>query len=159
MRVTRAERTRRRDPEKPAVIKCQLGSVAEKITVLRNKLKIKDHDETKRVFIAKMKSHEERLIELNFKSILRELPNGNNYRMTGSGRLIDRREDEQVDAGESGGRTDEPPAAPGNDRTGRREGAWQTPRRNGQRGNRQGNSAEGANRRSTRLNSNRNNRD
>ena len=104
--VTQAERTRRKDPNRPAVIKCQLNSVADKILVLRNKLKVKDNPDTEQVYIAKMKSHEERLIELNFRSILRELPNGNHFRITGSGRVVDKRDQ----AANGGGASRDPSA-------------------------------------------------
>ena len=97
--VTLAERTRRRDNNKPAVIKCQLSNLEEKITVLRSKMKVKDVDVYKNVFIARMRSHEERLIELNFKSILHDLPNGDQYRFTGSGRLVPREDVTENGAG------------------------------------------------------------
>lgn len=45
-----------------------------------------------------MKSHEERLIELNFKSILNDMPNGKHFRSTGSGRLVDKREEAKQQA-------------------------------------------------------------
>ena len=99
--VVRAERTQPRN-NKPGLIKCQLASVEEKINVLRNKKKIKDDEDLRRVFIARMRSHEERLIENNFKAILKELPNGNQYRFTGSGRLVDKR-DEDGATGQGGG--------------------------------------------------------
>ena len=99
--VVRAERTQPRN-NKPGLIKCQLTSVEEKINVLRNKKKIKDDEDLRRVFIARMRSHEERLIENNFKAILKELPNGNQYRFTGSGRLVDKR-DEDGATGQGGG--------------------------------------------------------
>ena len=107
--VTRAERTRRRD-ERPAIIKCQLNTLDEKITVLRNKRKLESVDDYKRVFIARMRTHEERLIELNFKAVLKDLPNGDQYRFTGSGRLINREENATAeeaangaDGGDAGG--------------------------------------------------------
>ena len=89
--VVKAERTRRRT-DKPALIKCQLSNLEEKIEVLRCKKKVRETDDHKNVFIARMKTHEEHLIEGNFKSILKDLPNGGQYRLTGSGRLVDKRE-------------------------------------------------------------------
>ena len=104
--VTQAERTRRRADNRPGVIKCQLSSLDEKVTVLRNKRKAAQVDDYKRVFIARMRSHEERLIELNFKAILKDMPNGDQYRMTGSGRLVDTR-DAAADAGDGTSHADE----------------------------------------------------
>ena len=57
-----------------------------------------------------MRSHEERLIENNFKAILKELPNGNQYRFTGSGRLVDKW-DEGGATGQGGGADDPAPDA------------------------------------------------
>ena len=57
-----------------------------------------------------MRSHEERLIENNFKAILTELPNGTQYRFTGSGRLVDKR-DEDGATGQGGGADDPAPDA------------------------------------------------
>ena len=75
--VVKAERTRRRT-DKPALIKCQLSNLEEKIEVLRCKKKVRETDDHKNVLIARMKTHEERLIEGNFKSILKDLPKGAN---------------------------------------------------------------------------------
>ena len=87
--VTRAERTAQRDPNRPTVIK--LATAGEKINILRNKKKCKDNDDTTRVFIAPMRLHEERLIENNIKTLLNEFPDmKNNFRFTGSGRLVDK---------------------------------------------------------------------
>lgn len=95
--VTKAERLRSRN-DRPGLIKCELTSLAEKITVLRNKRKVSNNDQTKDIYIARMKSHEERLIHNNVKTMLKELPNGNQYKFTGSGRLIHKsNEDESGD--------------------------------------------------------------
>ena len=42
----------------------------------------------KGVFIRSSQTHAERLIQLNFKTILNELPNGQKYYVTGNGRLV-----------------------------------------------------------------------
>ena len=85
--VVKAQRTKSRGG-KPGLIKCQLTSLNEKISVLQNKKSVKEIEEFKHVHIARMKSHEERLIEINFKTILKDMPNGSNYRFSGSGRLV-----------------------------------------------------------------------
>ena len=79
VRVVAAKRTRQRGPSKPVLIICQLESLDQKIQVLRNKKNVQSCEKTKDVFIAKMKTHEERLI-------------GQHYRFTGSGRLVDKRQ-------------------------------------------------------------------
>ena len=88
--VIKAERLNSRN-NKPDLIKCQLSSLTEKIYVLPNKRNVSDNENTQNVYIARMKSHEERLIQNNVKALLKELPNGYNYKFTGSGRLVDKR--------------------------------------------------------------------
>ena len=98
--VTQAECTAQRDPNRPAVIKCELATAGEKINILRNKKKCKDNGDTTRVFSARMRSHEERLIENNIKTLLNEFPDmKNNFRFTGSGRLVDKRQASQKEMG------------------------------------------------------------
>ena len=99
--VAKAERLKSRN-DKPGIIKCQLANLQEKIDVLRNKKNVRNDDTTKNVFIARMKSHEERLIEINVKALLKELPNGNQFRFTGSGRLVDKRVETQDTDNEGG---------------------------------------------------------
>ena len=125
--VIRAERMVPRDPNKPGLVKCQLRSLDDKLQVLRNKKKVLEQDNTKRIFIARMKSHEERLIENNIKTILKEIPNGNRFRFTGSGRLVDNRNNADIDGpGPATTRGDEA----GDGDVGQDHGAgWQTPRR------------------------------
>ena len=73
---------------KPGLIKAQLQSKNAKIQVLRSKKALLTTKDYKGVFLRGAKSHVERLIELNFKTILGEMPNGSNYRVTNSGRLV-----------------------------------------------------------------------
>ena len=72
----------------PGLIKAQLQSENAKIQVLRSKKALLTTKDYKGVFLRGAKSHVERLIELNFKTILGEMPNGSNYRVTNSGRLV-----------------------------------------------------------------------
>ena len=88
--VIKAERLKSRN-NKPGLIKCQLSSLTEKINVLRNKRNVSDNENTQNVYITRVKSHEERLIQNNVKALLKELPNGYNYKFTGSRRLVDKR--------------------------------------------------------------------
>ena len=73
---------------KPGLIKAQLQSKNAKIQVLRSKKALLTTKDYKGVFLRGAKSHVERLIELNFKTILGEMPNGSNYKVTNSGRLV-----------------------------------------------------------------------
>ena len=67
-----------------------LADVNQKILVLRNKSQLKNHREFKRVYIQSAKSHVERLLELNARTLLRELPQGRSYRVSGNGRILRR---------------------------------------------------------------------
>lgn len=86
--VTKVKRLRSRLPGKPGIVKVQMSSLDEKIAVLRNKRKLSDQHPYAHTYIKASKTHCERLIELNFKEILKELPRGTEFRFTGSGRLV-----------------------------------------------------------------------
>ena len=76
--------------EKPGLVKVEFTSVDDKVNILRAKRKLREHASYRHVFLAGCKSHTERLLELNMKAVLSELPNGDNYTFTGSGRLVKR---------------------------------------------------------------------
>ena len=80
---------------RPGVIKLELCSKEDKIEVLRNKNKLGNSDKFQKVFIRSSQSHTERLIELNFKTLLQEIPNGGQYRVTGNGRLVNKQNNEE----------------------------------------------------------------
>ena len=71
IRVIRAGRTPIRNG-KPGIVKVNL----------RNTVKYK------KVYMRGAQTHAERLNELNFKTILHDIPGGNRYRITGGGRLV-----------------------------------------------------------------------
>jgi hypothetical protein len=78
---------------KPPIVKFSVRNLKEKVTILRNKYKLKDHDTYKSVYLKSSKSHAERLIELNARTILRNIPNGNMYRVDANGRIKPRAQD------------------------------------------------------------------
>ncbi len=80
--VVRSCRLRGRDG-KTGIVKVQFSCKDDKIKVLRQKSKLKDSEKFRRTYIRTSKSHIERLIDINFKTILRELPGGDRYRITG----------------------------------------------------------------------------
>ena len=88
--VVAASRLRARYRNKPGLVKISLANVDQKVLVLRNKRKLKDTVEFKRVYLEGTKSHAERLIEINTRALLRELPQGRTYRVAGNGRLLRR---------------------------------------------------------------------
>lgn len=85
------ERVRARGT-KPGLVKVELPSVEEKVAVLRRKAKLKDNDRFQRVFLSSAKSHSERLVDLNFRTLLRETSILKDYYVTANGRLVKRME-------------------------------------------------------------------
>ena len=90
----------------PGVVKVECTSRQEKISILRMKQKLRDHPVYEKVYVKSAKSHAERLIEINFKTILKEMPHGKNYFITGNGRLV-KREDTSPTARRSRRREEE----------------------------------------------------
>ncbi|CAG2253690.1 unnamed protein product [Mytilus edulis] len=85
---------------KPELVKMSLENTDQKILILHNKHKLKTDENYKTVFIQGAKSRIERLIENNTRAILRELPQGNQFRLTGNGRILRKtqnNEDSEVD--------------------------------------------------------------
>lgn len=74
--------------KKPGLVKVQLNSVEDKVQILRQKQNIKNSPEFSKVFIRSSKPHAERLMEQNLRTILDLLPDGNEYFITGNGRLV-----------------------------------------------------------------------
>ena len=87
IRVIRAERTPMRNG-KPGIVKVELSSLDDKKFVLRAKTSLRNTIKYKKVYMRGAQTHAERLNELNFKAILHDIPGGNRYRITGSGRLV-----------------------------------------------------------------------
>ena len=73
--------------------KCYIESVEQKVNVLRAKQKLKQSQSYKNVYMHGSKTHTERILELNAKTLLSELPNGNQYRVTANGRIVKKQPD------------------------------------------------------------------
>lgn len=75
---------------RPGVVKAEFSCLQDKLTVLRSKSNLKTCSTImyRDIYMRSSKSHMERLIELNFKTVLDELPNGRNYRVTGNGKVV-----------------------------------------------------------------------
>lgn len=86
-KVVRAMRTPHRNG-KPGIVKIEMEDVQAKIQILRAKAKLQDYKVLGNVFIRGSQTHVERLIDLNFKTLLGEIPGGRKYRVTGSGRVV-----------------------------------------------------------------------
>ena len=79
---------------RPGIVKIQLLDKDTKIKVLRNKVKLAADDRYRRVFIRSSQSHTERLLHLNTMTMLREIGQEAKYRVTGSGRVVLKSDDE-----------------------------------------------------------------
>lgn len=90
--ITKTVRFTSRVQGKPGLVKVSFRNVGEKILVLRNKMKLKDKEPYKRVYINSCKTRAERLMEYNARSLLRQLPDGRNFRVDASGRIQQRRD-------------------------------------------------------------------
>ena len=95
MEPVRCARLTSRDG-KPGIIKVQLRSKQDKINVLRHKNELNKCTPYKRVYIRSAQTHEERLMRQNLQTLMRDIPNGNDYRFTGNGRLIRKTEASQA---------------------------------------------------------------
>ncbi|XP_013866651.1 uncharacterized protein LOC106519492 [Austrofundulus limnaeus] len=87
--VVAAERVRARG-QHPGLVKVELKSVQDKVMVLRRKSKLRDHANYERVFVSSAKSHAERLLDYNLRTLLREIPAGKHYYLAANGRLVKR---------------------------------------------------------------------
>ena len=72
------------------VLKIQLGSKEEKIDILRHKAKLKDNPAFRNVYIRSSKTHSDRIMDYNFKTMIAELipDSASEYRIAGNGKLI-----------------------------------------------------------------------
>ena len=75
------------------ILKIELRSTVDKINILRNKPRLKHTKGFEKVFVRSSKSHMERLMDLNFKTLLSEMPHGQSYRIAANGRIIKRDKD------------------------------------------------------------------
>ncbi|VDI28368.1 Hypothetical predicted protein [Mytilus galloprovincialis] len=95
--VTAAARLPSRFSDRPAIVKISFSNLDEKVKVLRNKMKLKQTDTYKNVYIKSSKSRIERLIEVNARAVLRNIPGGRALRVDASGRIKSRNNQQQVD--------------------------------------------------------------
>lgn len=97
--VVATKRLPSRDENKPGLVKVALDNLESKKTLLRSKTKLRDTEHYKEVWMRGSMTHTERLLHLNFKKMLSLIPEGNNYRVSGSGRVIPKTQDEGGDQG------------------------------------------------------------
>ena len=78
---------------KPSVVKVRFRNVSDKVAVLKSKQQLKNTTEYSRVYIRDAKVHAERLIEINFDTMIKELKLDHEYRVSGNGRLLAKADD------------------------------------------------------------------
>lgn len=88
--ITGAKRSPAHFENRPPWMKISFQNLQEKVLVLRNKMTLRDSHEYKEVYLKSCKSHAERLIELNARAVLRQLPDGRNLRVDVNGRIKQR---------------------------------------------------------------------
>ena len=71
----------------PGLVKIELPTVNDKVTVLRSKKKLADTREYKTVYLRTSESHSQRLAGYNFRKLLQQIPGGNNFRVAANGRI------------------------------------------------------------------------
>lgn len=95
IRITAVTRIPSKIERKPGLVKFSLENTEQKTLVLKNKWKLKDSDDYKQVFIQSSKSRVERLIEMNARELLRNIPQGRALRVDASGRIKQRDQSRQ----------------------------------------------------------------
>ena len=80
---------------KPGLVKIELNTKEDKISVLRAKAVLKHENDYKKVFVRSSQTHEERLIRYNAQTLLNAIPDGQNYRITAGGKIVKKDGNEQ----------------------------------------------------------------
>jgi hypothetical protein len=73
---------------KPGIVKIELSNREDKIATLRAKTNLRFSQEFRKVFLRTSMSHTDRILQMNFREILKELPNGDTYRIAANGRVL-----------------------------------------------------------------------
>lgn len=91
-KLVATERVRARGGRQHGLVKVELQTVQDKVDVLRRKSKLRDSESYGRVFVSSAKSHAERLMVFNLRTLIREIPAAKDYYLAGNGRLVRRSE-------------------------------------------------------------------
>ena len=90
--VTAAVRLPAKLTDRPPILKFSVENFDQKVLVLRNKSKLRTVQSHEDVYIRSSKSRIERLIEMNARTVLRNLPQGCDFRVDGRGRIVNRQQ-------------------------------------------------------------------
>ena len=99
--ITGALRLESSSPDQNGLLKISFASVKEKIAVLREKQRLKSTRKFRNVYMRKSMDHVERVIHQNSYMVLSMLPQdiGSKYRITGSGKIVKKRDPVDGDSG------------------------------------------------------------
>ena len=99
--VKRAKRLPSRNGQ-PGLVKVQFENLDDKKSVLRAKQKTREREGYRNVYLRSSKTHVERLLELNFRALIDEIPDGQNkFKMTSNGRLVRRDENNSEESAQT----------------------------------------------------------
>lgn len=73
---------------KPGIVKVELRSLEQKLSVLRGKTSLKRHSKYENVWIRSSMQHGERVGNINFRTLLNIVPGGENYYLASNGRIV-----------------------------------------------------------------------
>ena len=94
------------DTTRPGLVKVRVKTLEEKKSCLRHKLKLRQNNDYRGVYLRNCEDHASRLNRLNMETLLEELKLQNEYSLTGSGRLVRKQAaDQQGGAGPEDRRT------------------------------------------------------
>lgn len=94
--VTKAFRVKSRYNDRPAPVKITFRNLNENHCVLRNKINLKNTNDYSKVYLKGCKNHAERLIEINARTLLRQLPDRRICRVDASGRIQQREQHQHL---------------------------------------------------------------
>lgn len=99
--VLDCKRMGRHTPARPGLVKVAVDSLESKKRVLRAKLKAKENEKYEKVWMRSSMPHLERMFHMNMKNMLKMIPGGDTYTVTGNGKMVPR-QDENNRTGGSG---------------------------------------------------------
>lgn len=85
--LRRQQNGRPQNPTRPPLVKVEFRTLDEKIKVLKAKMNI-HNSEWPNLYIRSARPHMERLMDINFKTLLDMMPNGSEMKITSSGRIV-----------------------------------------------------------------------
>ena len=91
--VCAAKRLPNRSHRGPSLLNISFLNLEEKKYILRNKSLLKNTTGYERIFLRSSQTRMERLLHINFRTMLDKLPLGKGYRLTASGRMVEKNVD------------------------------------------------------------------